>query len=123
MKKIPVFLLVSFMLCAIYASAQELNYTADEAVQLLESDFSKYAWVHIYYNRKIHDAGAPLTKVSRQVYEDGEIVTMQIVQGGWRYEVKLNFITEKQIFAKRSYDAKKLVFHSMDDIVSKRPAE
>jgi hypothetical protein len=123
MKKITVFLLVSFMLCAIDAGAQELNYTTDEAVQLLENDFAKYAWVHIYYNRKIHDAGAPLTRVARQVYEGGEIVTMQIVQGGWRYEVKLNFITEKQIFSKRSYDAKKLVFHSMDDIISKRLVE
>jgi hypothetical protein len=120
MKKIPILLLISFMLCAVDAGAQELNYTVDETIQLLESDFSRYAWVHIYYNRKIHDDSGPLTKVARQVYEDGEIVTLQIVQGGWRYEVKLNFISEKQIFAKRAYDAKKLVFHSMDDLISKR---
>ncbi|MDR2659024.1 MAG: hypothetical protein LBC27_03425, partial [Spirochaetaceae bacterium] len=71
--KISVFSIVVVMLCAIYANAQELNYTPDEAVQLLESDFSKYAWVHLYYNRKIHDDSSPSTKVARQIYEDGEI--------------------------------------------------
>ncbi|MDR2659279.1 MAG: hypothetical protein LBC27_04740 [Spirochaetaceae bacterium] len=118
MKKISVFSIVAVMLCAIYANAQELNYTAEEAVQLLESDFSKYAWVHLYYNRKIHDNSSPSTKVARQVYEDGEIVTMQIIYGGWRYEIKLNFIHEKQIFAKRSYDVRKAVYHSIDDMLS-----
>jgi hypothetical protein len=110
------------MLCAVGAGAQELNYTADEAIQLLENDFSKYAWAHVYYNRKIHDDSNSSTKVARQVYDNGEIVTLQIVQGGWRYEIKLNFINEKQVFAKRSYDVKKTVFHSLDDMQSRRKA-
>ncbi|MDR0409607.1 MAG: hypothetical protein LBH18_04335 [Spirochaetaceae bacterium] len=121
MKKISVYLTLFFALCAVDVSAQELNYTVDEAVQLLENNFSKYPWAHLYYNRKIHDDSSSSTKVARQAYDDGEIVTMIITYGGWRYEVKINFITEKQIFSKRSYDIQKVVLHSMDDLISRLP--
>jgi hypothetical protein len=104
---------------------QESDYTIDDALQILENDFSKYGWAHIYYSRKIHDETNSLTKVKivRQVYESGEIITMQIYHNNWRYEIKLNFITDKQVYARRSYDVKQVVYHTLDDLISKETAE
>jgi hypothetical protein len=120
MKKSVVFAL--FILCAAYALPQEQTYTLQDAVRLLESDFEKYPWAHIYYNRKIHDSRAELVKVIRQTYEQGEIVTMRITKGGWRYELKLNFSTEKQVFVKRSYDVREAVYQSINEILPKKEA-
>ncbi|MDR2803830.1 MAG: hypothetical protein LBB22_06040 [Treponema sp.] len=105
--------------------SQESDYTIEDALQILESDFSKYGWAHIYYSRKIHDESRISTKVKivRQIYDSGEIITMQIFYENWRYEIKLNFITDKQVYARRSYDVKQIVFHTLDDLVNKEKVE
>jgi hypothetical protein len=121
MKKYPV-LFALFFICGLTVWPQEQKYTVEEAVRLLESDFAKYPWVHLYYSRKIHDASAAATKVMRQTYENGEIVTMNITRGGWRYEVKLNFASEKQAFAKRAHDVKTAVYQSINEILPEKSA-
>jgi hypothetical protein len=119
MKKYTVLFVVLF-LCGLNGWSQEQNYTVEDAVRLLESDFSKYPWVHLYYNRKIHDSSSAVTKVVRQIYENGEIVTMRITRGGWRYELKLNFASEKQAFAKRAYDVKTAVYQAINEILPEK---
>jgi hypothetical protein len=111
-----------FLLCVCTASvrAQEQVYTLQDAVLLLENDFEKYPWAHLYYNRKIHDGGPESVKVMRQTYEQGEVIAMRITKSGWRYEVKLNFTSEKQAFAKRSYDIRYAVYQSINEILPKK---
>ncbi|MDR1256490.1 MAG: hypothetical protein LBJ86_01940, partial [Spirochaetaceae bacterium] len=87
---------------------------------LLENDFERYPWAHIYYNRKIHDGSPESVKVMRQTYTDGEVVTMRITKDGWRYELKLNFAAEKQTFAKRSYDIKNAVYQAINELLPKK---
>jgi hypothetical protein len=118
MKKSPA-VLVCLLLCAVCAWPQNQDYTLQDAVLLLENNFEKYPWAHIYYNRKIHDNSKESVKVMRQTYEQGEVVTMRITKGGWRYELKLNFTTEKQTFARRSYDIKHAVYQSINELLPK----
>jgi hypothetical protein len=119
MKKSPAFFAL-FILCAASLWAQEQAYTLQDAVLLLETDFEKYPWAHIYYSRKIHDGSPESVKVMRQTYEQGEVVTMRITKGGWRYELKLNFAVEKQAYAKRSYDIKYAIYQAINEILPKK---
>jgi hypothetical protein len=104
-------------LCAADINAQENQYTVEAIVDILNEDFEKYPWAHIYYSRKIQDQGGPLTKFVRSAYENGEIVTAEIRKGGWRYEIKLNFITAKQVYAKRSHDIKLALYSTISDLL------
>jgi hypothetical protein len=121
MGRSPVFFAL-LILCAASVWAQEQTWTLQDAVLMLENDFERYSWAHIYYNRKIHDGSPESVRVMRQTYEQGEVVTMRITKGGWRYELKLNFATEKQTFARRSYDIKHAVYQAINELLPKKEA-
>jgi hypothetical protein len=122
MKNFFCFLLTvtAFTLCAVNISAQENNYSAQDIVNMLNSNFEKYPWAHLYYSRKIPDNGRPSTKFASQAYEGGEVVTAEITKGGWRYELKINFTNEKQIYAKRGYDVKMALYQSIGDLLPEK---
>jgi hypothetical protein len=119
-------ILLGVCVLGLYAQDTEnaLQYTVDDTVQLLENDFEKYPYAELFYNKKSQDVRAPFTKVQRQVYQDGdiagELVTFDIVKGGWRYEVKIDFTTNKHVHSKRSYDVKKAVYQSINEMLPKK---
>ncbi|MDR0663563.1 MAG: hypothetical protein LBF80_05745 [Spirochaetaceae bacterium] len=109
--------LTVFALCAVDISAEENEYTAEEIVAMLDKNFATYPWAHIFYNRKIPDQGGPRTRLSGGAYGQGEVVTVEIRKDGWRYEIKINFSNERQAYAKRSYDVKKAIYHSITELL------
>jgi hypothetical protein len=122
MKNFFCFLLTvtAFTLCAVNISAQEDNYSDQDIVNILNSNFEKYPWAHLYYSRKIPDNGRPFIKFARQAYETGEVVTAEITKGGWRYELKINFTNEKQTYAKRGYDVKMALYQSLGELLPEK---
>jgi hypothetical protein len=116
-KKAFLFFITVFALCIVDIGAQENIYSIDDVLNTLNSDFEKYPWAHLYYNRKIHDNGRPYVKFLSQAYENGEVVNVEIRKGGWRYEVKINFISEKQIYAKRTYDIKMAIYQMISEVL------
>jgi hypothetical protein len=119
MKKTGLLSLLFFMLmlAAVNVQAQEDNYTVENVFTLLESNFSNYPWAHIYYNRKIPDSGRYYIKLGRYLYDGGEVVLLNMVRNGWRYEVKVNFAGQKEVFAKRSKDIKNSLYTSIADLL------
>jgi hypothetical protein len=113
--------LTIFALYAVNISAQEQEkeYSIENILDILDEDFENYPWAHIYYSRKIPDQSMERIRFVRRVYGQGEIVTIQIRKRGWRYEVKINFAKEKQVYAKRSYDIKMTVYHIITDLFPK----
>jgi hypothetical protein len=105
------------MLSAVNVQAQEHNYTLENVFSLLENNFSKYPWAHIYYSRKTPDSGRYYVKIWRRPYDNGEVVLVNMVRNGWRYEIKVNFTGRKEVFAKRSHDIRNSLYTSIADLL------
>ncbi|MDR2510228.1 MAG: hypothetical protein LBC77_06250 [Spirochaetaceae bacterium] len=109
---------------SVFSQAQrQESLTTDDVYKALDQNFENYAWVHLLLADKSEDKRAPRVKMNRLSYDinvidengmektgKGEVVYVEIIKGGYRYDIKLDFSPKKEKGAERSATVKGRIY-------------
>lgn len=109
MKKILFLCLCGVIATGAFAqAARQQQPTIEEAIAILDGNFTAYPYVHQLLTDKTDDNRPRRCKITRQPYEitieekgeektvKAEVVIVEIINNGYRYELKFDFTPKKE---------------------------
>ena len=123
MRRITMGLVFLFVSAGIaFSQTNQNKLTVDDVYQILDENFGKFEWVHQLLAEKSEDSRTPHVKVTRLAYpitvnrdgvettESGEIVYIEVIKAGYRYDMKFDFSPKQERGAERSRTVKNRIY-------------
>jgi hypothetical protein len=125
MKKIP-FLFLILLATASLAFAQKKTASLDDVWALFNTNFTKFPYVHQIQAENTDDNRTAKIEITTLPYTKGEnfdgtpilgeMVYIMIRQGGFRYDMKFDFVSEKEKGARGSLGVKNSVWKFLSSL-------
>ncbi|MDR2468542.1 MAG: hypothetical protein LBD22_06245 [Spirochaetaceae bacterium] len=121
-----------------FASAQTRSQaiSLDEVFKILDTNFEKFEWVHQLLADKTEDSRQNAIKMNRLSYDitleekgeelvkQGEVVYIEIIRAGYRYDMKFDFSPKREKGAERANTVRNRIYGKLlVDILPSKPAD